>query len=180
MADACGPSTPVLTDSMSPSEALDALAPGRPAVLGDPARGVLTGVVRHERLAALAEGATLDEAAEPAVLVPAQLTLEQAFRMMLAHPEMRWLVSDTGGVLPREELVPAPLERFAGATPDRSGLPGDPVVPASGLTYRCPAAPDEHVFPPARIEVWTTDLRARCPVDGRLMTAFLPPPDDEE
>ena len=180
MTDACGQSAPVLTEGMSPNEALGVLSPGQSAVLGDPARGVITGVVRYERLAALKEGTALDEAAESALLVPAHLTLEQAFHILLAHSEMLWLVSETGGLLARAELVPPPLERFAGATPDRGGLPGDPVTPASGLTYRCPAAPGEHVFPPSRIEVWTTDLRARCPLDGRLMTAFLPPDDDQE
>ncbi|MFE0172260.1 hypothetical protein ACFWZ2_08065 [Streptomyces sp. NPDC059002] len=165
---------------MSRSEALGVLCPGQSAVLGDPAKGVISGVVRYERLASLGEAVTLDEAAEPALLVPAHLTLEQAFHILLAHSEMSWLVSESGGLLARSELVPAPLERFAGATPDRGGLPGDPVSPASGLTYRCPAEPGAHVFPPSRIEVWTTDLRARCPVDGRLMTAFLPPADDQE
>ncbi|MET8760959.1 hypothetical protein [Lentzea sp. NPDC004782] len=132
---------------------------------GDPARGLLDGVTPTG-------GET-----EPAALVPGDLPLERAFRLLLAHPDIRWLVTPDGGLVSRAQLVPAALERLAQGS--RAALHGDPVAPGSGLRYRCPADPDEHVFTSADIEVWTTDLRAKCPRDGRVLTAFLPVSEEE-
>ncbi|MDF3148026.1 MULTISPECIES: hypothetical protein [unclassified Streptomyces] len=181
VADVSRPGDLVLADTAAPDEVRLRLSPGGLAVIGDPAHGLLTGVVRFERLSTLSEEEeTLDGVVDSAALVPGRLGLERAFRILLGHAGLRWLVTETGAVLARERLVPASLERFAGSALDRSGLFGDPVAPASGLSYRCPAKPGEHVFAPAEIEAWTTDLKARCPVDGRLMTAFLPLSSDEE
>lgn len=135
------------------------------SVVGDPVRGVLDGV------------ASSGDGPEPAALVPGDLSLERAFRLLLAHPGIRWLVTPDGGVVGRGRLVPEALERLAHGP--RAGLHGDPVAPGSGLRYRCPAVPDEHVFTSADIEVWTTDLRAKCPRDGRVLTAFLPVSEEE-
>jgi hypothetical protein len=135
------------------------------SVLGDPARGLLDGVTP-------AGGDP-----ESAALVPGELPLERAFRLLLAHPDIRWLVTPDGRLVRRTRLVPEALERIAQGA--RAGLYGDPVAPASGLKYRCPADPDEHVFTSAQVEVWTTELRARCPRDNRVMTAFLPVSEEE-
>jgi hypothetical protein len=114
------------------------------------------------------------------LLVAADLPLDRAFRILLAHPELRWLVVEADepgqqaqGLISRGKLVPASLERFEGTAMDRVGLPGDPIVPASGLSYRCPEDPDNHVFTAVQIETWTAGLRALCPVDGKVMTAYV-------
>jgi len=189
VADVCGPPDVILADSARPGEARQALRQGGIGLLGDPARGQLAGIIPFGQLARLSDEAVLAEAAEPAALVPGSLLLDRAFHILLTHPEVRWLVTEAGNLVARERLVPPALEPYSqggrpdssgggpdsyGGGPGRQGLSGDPVAPASELRYRCPAEPDEHIFKSTQIEAWTTDLKARCPVDGKLMTAFLP------
>lgn len=180
VADASSPCNIVLVQTTGLDEARMILRPGGLAVLGDPTCGLVAGIVRFERLAMLTKETALDEAAEPAALVPSQLPLDVALRMLLAHSQLRWLVTETGSLISREQLVPAALESYTDAALDRAGLSGDPIALNSSLRYRCPIEPEMHVFSASQIEVWTTDLKARCPIDGKLMTAFLAVPDELE
>lgn len=156
VADVCTPADVVVTNE----------AEGVPAaslvLIGDPARGLVHGVVAGEHT---------EEPPQAALLVPGGLPLDRAFRVLLENPTMRWLVTETGAVVARERIIPPSLDHLGGT---RHGLAGDPVAPGSGLAFRCPVRPDDHVFSAPQIEVWTTDLRARCPVDSSVMTAFLP------
>src|SRR5205085_11947652 len=116
--------------------------------------------------------------ADPIVLAAADLPLDRAFRILLTHPELRWLAVEGDsdhpirGIVARGQLVPKSLERFQGTAMDRVGLPGDPILPTSGLSYRCQEDPDGHIFTAVQIERWTPELKAICPVDGRIMTAY--------
>ncbi|MFD7409650.1 hypothetical protein ACFV7R_45225 [Streptomyces sp. NPDC059866] len=156
VADVCTRADAVLSDETEGVSATGLV------LIGDPACGLVHGVVASEYAA---------ESPQAALLVPGSLPLDRAFRVLLEHPTMRWLVTETGGVVARERIIPPSLDHLGGT---RHGLSGDPVAPGSGLAFRCPAEPDDHVFSAPQIEVWTTDLKARCPVDGRVMTAFLP------
>ncbi len=140
------------------------------------------GIVSSERLEQPGEVADGDllALADAALLAAADLPLDRAFRIMLAHPELRWVAVEgrepdrpIHGLIARHQLVPAALERFQGTAMDRVGLPGDPILPASGLSYRCQEDPDGHVFTAVQIENWTAELRAICPVDGTIMTAYV-------
>jgi hypothetical protein len=161
------------------------LSPGQVGVITSGSGWLPVGVVSFEVLQRLGgtsgeTGHELTTAAEPVLLVTSDLPLDRAFRILLAHPELHWVVVATlgpgqpiQGLIRRGQLVPPGLERFQGTAMDRVGLPGDPILPASGLSYRCPEDPDGHVFTAVQIETWTAELRARCPVDGALMTPYV-------
>jgi hypothetical protein len=161
------------------------LSPGQVGLVSSDGGRLPIGVVSFEVLQRLGgqsreTGHELTTAAEPVLLVTGDLPLDRAFRILLAHPELHWVaVAASGqgqpiqGLIRRGQLVPSRLERFQGTAMDRVGLPGDPILPASGLSYRCPEDPDGHVFTAVQIETWTPELRARCPVDGALMTPYV-------
>lgn len=161
------------------------LSPGQVGLVSSGRGRLPVGVVSFEVLQRLGEqsgesGQGLTTVAEPMLLVTGDLPLDRAFRILLAHPELHWVAVEASGpdqliqgLIRRDQLVPGPLERFQGTAMDRVGLPGDPILPASGLSYRCPEDPDGHVFTAVQIETWTPELRARCPVDGALMTPYV-------
>jgi hypothetical protein len=64
----------------------------RVLLLGDPAQGRLTRLIRSDQLGALDGGAAVEEVAEPAAFAPGQLPLDRAFHIFLADPQLRRLV----------------------------------------------------------------------------------------
>lgn len=158
------------------------LSPGQVGVVSSGSGRLPIGVVSFEVLQQLGgeTGHELITAADPVLLVAGDLPLDRAFRILLAHPELHWIAVEAPGpgqpirgLIRRGQLVPGRLERFQGTAMDRVGLPGDPILPASGLSYRCPEDPDGHVFTAVQVETWTPELRALCPVDGALMTPYI-------
>jgi hypothetical protein len=180
--DICDADYVVLDHTAAGAGARNSLAPGQIGVVSSGGGRLPIGVVSFEVLQQLgaATGHELIAAAEPVLLVTGDLPLDRAFRILLAHPELRWVAVQAAGpdqpiqgLIRRGQLVPSRLERFQGAAMDRVGLPGDPILPASGLSYRCPEDPDGHVFTAVQIETWTPELRALCPVDGALMAPYV-------
>lgn len=144
--------------------------------------GLPVGVITLEILQGIDRdnGRDLTALADAALLAAGNLPLDRAFRILLAHPEMRWIAVEADkpgqpiqGLIARSQLIPGPLERFKGTAMDRIGLPGDPILPASGLFYRCCEDPAGHVFTAVQIETWTPELRALCPVDGKMMVPYV-------